>query len=337
MASSRTRLGVAVLAALAVVLSAPFSQQLFTEVGARWPAQSRPLGMAASLVPAALALVAAVRRIRDRHAIRYVALVGSGAIAAGYIVAAGLSFAEAFHFIEYGLIGFLFYRAWRPLEDIAVLVLPLLAGTVAGTLDEWFQWFIPLRAGEARDVGLNIVALGCGLLFALAADPPPRLTARLTPASRRLVVVVAAMGVLALALFVNSVHVGYAIADSQLGTFESRYTYDELLSVRDARAAAWREQPPVVLRRVSREDQYLGEAMFHVTWRNRMWTEGNIFAAWRENRILETYYAPVLDTPSYRGAGHRWPAEQRADAEVRAADTGQAYVSGAYPIPMLLW
>jgi len=320
------------------VLSAPFAQQLFTEVGTRWPAQSRPLGVAASVVPAALALALAVRRIRDRRAMRYFALLASIGIAGGYIRAADLTFPEAFHFIEYGVLGFLFYRVWRPLDDLAVIVLPVLAGTIAGALDEWFQWFIPIRTGEARDVGLNAVAAGCGLLFALGADPPRRLALTLTPASRRTVALVAATTVAVFALFVNAVHAGHAIADSQLGTFESRYTYDELLSLREARAADWRERPPIALRRISREDQYLGEGMFHVAWRNRMWAEGNIFAAWRENRILETYYAPVLDTPSYRGeAGHRWPPEQRADAEARAGDTGQPYVSGAYPIPMLTW
>jgi len=39
-------------------------------------------------------------------------------------------------------------------------------------------------------------------------------------------------------------------------------------------------------------------------------------AAWSENLILEKYYAPVLDTPSYVSkTGHRWPPPQRADAE----------------------
>jgi hypothetical protein len=289
-------------------------------------------------VPAACALVLAVSRIRDRHAVRYVALIASGAIAAGYLVAADLSFPEAFHFIEYGLLGLLFYRAWRPLDDGAVLLLPLLAGTIGGTLDEWFQWFVPIRTGEARDIVLNVVAAGCGLLFALAVDMPPRLTLALRPASRPTVAVATAAALVVFALFFNSVHVTHAIADAQLGTFESRYTFDELAAVREARAAEWRERPPRELRRFSREDQYLGEGMFHVLWRNRMWAEGNIFAAWRENRILETYYTPVLDAPSYRGEkGHRWPPEQRADAEARAGDAGQPYVSDAYPVPTLTW
>jgi hypothetical protein len=79
-------------------------------------------------VPAAAALVLALLRIRDRYAARYVALLASVAIAAGCIRAADLSFPEAFHFIEYGLLAFLFYRVWRPLDDGALLLLPVLAG-----------------------------------------------------------------------------------------------------------------------------------------------------------------------------------------------------------------
>ncbi len=76
-------------------------------------------------------------------------------------------------------------------------------------------------------------------------------------------------------------------------------------------------------------------------------------AAWSENRILEKYYAPVLDTPSYISkTGLRWPAEQRADAEQRykstAAPLPPAFLSRAdaaegrhfiriWPKPALLW
>ena len=59
----------------------------------------------------------------------------------------------------------------------------------------------------------------------------------------------------------------------------------------------------------------------------------DIVGAWRENVILEAYYAPVLDT------GHRWPSEQRRDAEGRASAARRAapYVSVAYPYPIYAW
>ena len=53
----------------------------------------------------------------------------------------------------------------------------------------------------------------------------------------------------------------------------------------------------------------MSEGLLHVQERNRRWEAGDIRAAWSENLILEKYYAPVLDTPSYISrTGHRWPA-----------------------------
>jgi VanZ family protein len=334
----RRRIALAILASLLVILSAPFAQLLFTEATTRWPARARLLGIAATVAPAAALLVVAVVRIRSRYALRYAALVAALVISAAYTTLAGLTFSEAFHFAEYGLLALLFYRAWRPHDDVGIVVLPLLAGLLTGIADEWFQWFIPIRAGEARDVALNVVALGCGLLFAIALDPPPRLLAAPGRESRRHLALVGAAAIVAFAVFFEAVHLGYVITDEEIGTFDSRYTWDTLVAVRDQRTVEWRTRPPIALRRMSREDQYLSEGMFHVQWRNRMWSEGRLAAAWWENRILETYYAPVLDTPSYISAtGHRWPAEQRAHAADASADAPWPYVSDAHPVPVYAW
>ena len=74
---------------------------------------------------------------------------------------------QRFHFLEYGVITFLFYRAWKPLEDQRYWCCLVLAGLIVGTADEWLQWFIPNRVGEIADVLLNGIAIGCGLLFSL--------------------------------------------------------------------------------------------------------------------------------------------------------------------------
>ena len=39
-----------------------------------------------------------------------------------------------------------------PSGDGSIIVLPILAGIATGILDEWFQWFVPVRAGEIRDI-----------------------------------------------------------------------------------------------------------------------------------------------------------------------------------------
>jgi hypothetical protein len=219
-----------------------------------------------------------------------------------------------------------------------VIVLPLLAGVIVGTMDEWFQWFVPIRAGEARDIVLDAVASACGLLVALSIEPPERLTVAIGRYSRRRVAGCAGACVAVLAFFFVSVHVGHEVQDPRIGTFRARYTAAELAELARDRAERWAVDPPIVLRRLSREDQYLSEGLWHVQRRNMAWDGGDLSTAWRENVILETFYAPILDAPTYAGLeGQRWPAEQRSDAEKRF-DVGRApLVSDEYRYPLFVW
>ena len=84
----------------------------------------------------------------------------------------------------------------------------------------------------------------------------------------------------------------------------------------------------------------MDEGLWHIRRRNEDWSEGQYSRAWRENLILERFFAPVLDTPSYAlPAGARWPADQRADAARRAVEDTHAppFVSDAQPYPIFIW
>ena len=245
---------------------------------------------------------------------------------------------ERVHFLEYGMIAVLFYRVWRRTADPSTVVLPILCAFAVGTLDEWLQWFIPYRVGETHDVILNLTAIICGTLFGIALEPPPGFTWRLHRASlRRLGMVVAIVGLI-FAGFVSSVHLGHRLTVDGIGVFMSRHTVDELEAAEHDRSERWLTSPPVGIRRLSREDQYLDEGVWHVRERNRRWDEGNITAAWRENLILERFFAPVLDRPTYVSLdGNRWPPEHRADAEARADHSRAGFVSLAEPYPILDW
>ena len=78
------------------------------------------------------------------------------------------------------------------------------------------------------------------------------------------------------------------------------------------------------------------EGLQHVQARNEAWTGGAVATAWHENAILERYFAPVLDTPSYVSkTGHRWSAEQRADGKWRARrGLPLPFASRAFPYPI---
>lgn len=335
----------AISVAVAVVLSAPFVAQIRNAIRTRFPGAFVLIVGAIGATLLLVALVSAALRIRDRRAQRYGAIVAAIVIATGYsMFNAGenpeSNAVERFHFLEYGLIAFLFYRAWRPLRDPGIVLLPALAGLIVGTAEEWFQWFIPSRIGDIRDIALNLVAIGCGLLFSVAVEPPEGFQPTLRPGSRSRVCRLAAASLLALAAFVHVLHLGYAVVDPEAGTFTSRYSAGALLSLQRDRAARWQtDPPPLVVKRLSREDQYFSEGIEHVMRRNELWQAGDVGGAWHENLILEKYFAPVLDTPSYAGkAGHRWAPEQRADAEARAAHVARGtFVSEAYPYRILTW
>lgn len=340
---SRAWLLTAVVSAAAVVMSAPFLGHVRTVLRASF-GENFPLLMAIVVAaPAAGALAWAVYRIRRRRAARYAAIGCAVLIAVAYAAAmrtgsSEVDAVERFHFIQYGVLTFLFYRAWRASDDLAVLVLPVLAAFIVSVADEWLQWFVPVRVGEVRDVLLNLVAVGCALLFCLGLDPPRALSPSLGAASRRRVAWLASVAILLFGLFFDSVHLGYDIADREAGVFRSRYTAEQLRALAEQRAVEWRAHPPLTWSRLSREDQYFSEGVAHIRHRNRRWAEGNILAARHENLILEKYYAPVLDTPSYLSAtGHRWPEEQRAHAESRPGPGFMIYDSDALPYPLLTW
>jgi hypothetical protein len=332
------RLVLAAAAAAAVILSAPFAQEAFEYLSTSWPGQFRTIAIGATAVPVCIALLCAATQIRDRHLFRYGLLALAVGVGAAYIFASALGVTESFHFIEYGVLGLLFYRAWRPLDDISLLILPLVAGTIAGTFDEWFQWFIPIRAGEARDIVLNAVASLCGLCVAVGIDPPGRLALRLRSGSAVRVAGWTCAGLVVFAAFFLTVHVGYVVNDPEIGSFRSRYTGEALARASDERAVRWRRRPPIERRLLWREDHYLTEGLWHVRRRNDAWKDGDVATAWRENRILEKFYAPVLDSPTFAGpAGHRWPDAQRADAAERAGSLAHPQASDTYAYPLYVW
>ena len=67
--------------------------------------------------------------------------------------------AEAIHFAEYGILGFLFFQAWRqPVRDPLVYPISALSLTLVAWLDEFLQWLTPGRFWDYRDIRLNLLA-----------------------------------------------------------------------------------------------------------------------------------------------------------------------------------
>ena len=326
----------------AVVLSAPFMGQVRAMLRSAFPGHFATVVAGAVAAAVVVAVAIALVRVRDRRAGRYAAIVGAVAVAAAYSLATAsgtpdVDAVERVHFVEYGLISLLFYRARRAAADLSMVALPVASGVIVGTLEEWFQWFIPNRVGEARDVLLNLVAIGCGLAFSIGVEAPASFSWKLRRGSATAIGLWTGAAVLTFAVFLHGVHLGYEIRDPETPRFTSRYTSEELAAAARDRTDRWRTAPPATLVRLSREDQYMDEGLWHIRRRNESWQANDFAAAAGENRILERFFAPVIDTPSYAAPGiGRWPAAQRQDAENRQPASVE-YVSRAEPYPLFLW
>jgi hypothetical protein len=337
----------ALLASVLIIFGAPYIGELRGALQSSFPEQYRWIigGIVATATFAAIgAALARVRRwpldsprsgpsAGSGSATRY-GLIGAGVIiSAAYAraVSSGnpdVDLVEAFHFVEYGLLAYLFYRAWWGRRDVSGLVFAACAALAVGVADEWVQWFVPGRVGEIHDVWLNAVAISCGLLFSTAIHPPVSLQQPTRPSARLAASASVVALVFAVTTFLSVVHLGHEVRSDATGAFRSRYDASALEAAASTRADLWRVAPPP-RRGLAREDHYLSEGQWHIQRRNRAITEGDLSAAWNENAILERFYAPVLDR------GDRWSDGQRAEiAQHARTSTPTAYVSDAEPYPI---
>jgi len=71
---------------------------------------------------------------------------------------------EKIHLIEYAVPGFL---VWMALSGKYRFILSLLLACGVGVLDEGFQWLLPNRVGDLRDVAFNCIGGAVGILFGI--------------------------------------------------------------------------------------------------------------------------------------------------------------------------
>jgi len=271
--------------------------------------------------------------IRPPAWVRYLLVTTAVALGAGYdrAVSTGdteVDLVEAFHFVEYGLVAYLFFRPLRRRPDVSGVVFAGSAGLAVALADEWIQWVVPGRVGEMHDVLLNAVAIGCGILLSAAVHAPPSLA---WPERRgsRLALAAATSGLLlAFGGFVDRVHLGYEIRDGDAAVFRSRLTMDALAAAAATRRDRWKVSPPPA-NGFHHEDHYFSEGQWHAQRRSIAIGTGDSWTALHEDAILEHFYAPVLDVNG------RLSVDQRATFERNAPHSGRRlYVSDAAPYPI---
>jgi len=112
------------------------------------------------LVVAGVAVARDMARARAvRHPASLVLLLAIGGLFAWLTWALRANPEESLHFVQYGVLGWLLFRALRfRLADPSIYVAGLMIGAAAGICDELIQWVVPRRFFDFRDIGINILS-----------------------------------------------------------------------------------------------------------------------------------------------------------------------------------
>jgi hypothetical protein len=165
------RWGLFALGTLAILAFVPLAgpiQKLVREAigegGLRW-------GMAGLVAVAAVTVVGKARRRSDLSPGRLACALLVPALAVALMVKLSIV-AEAFHLVEYGLLGVLAFRALScHLHEPAVYFAAAALTALVGTCDELVQWLTPGRYWGLRDVGLNAAGAVLAQLWIVVLRP----------------------------------------------------------------------------------------------------------------------------------------------------------------------
>ncbi len=151
--------GVAVLYVVVIYASLPVARYLVEYIYRTFGRPTVGVLVTTGLVVVAIVLAMAILNSRVSLSSRATALV---LLATGGLVSLKVGLPEEkIHFVEYGLLGYILFRAtstWaRPVAASFVMV------SIVGSLDEAIQWALPQRVGDLKDIALNTLGGAIGI------------------------------------------------------------------------------------------------------------------------------------------------------------------------------
>jgi len=135
------------------------------------------------------AVAVAFRYVRGLEGIsrgRIAWLVAVGSVYVAYVFSLRGDPVEAVHFVEYGVLGILAFRALaHRMHDTGIYLVAAAVGGIVGTLDEAIQWATPRRVWDVRDIWFNFfgaslvqLAIAAGIRPARISGPPSAASVR---------------------------------------------------------------------------------------------------------------------------------------------------------------
>ena len=271
---------------------------------------------------------------------------------------------EAMHFVQYGVLSLLLFRALRMhCPDPGLYGVAFLMGSIVGVVDELIQWVMPGRYFDFRDIGINVAAVALVQMALAWGIQPQGIAAPVRAATARMGLRLATTLALLLTVMLSAtpgrisrmaypgflhgidepmIEYGYAIRDPSGLVFKSRLPGTDLPLVDRVRA----EEAGALLKDFSGEDGYrsflaqfppvrdpfVHELRVHQFRRDRYW---NLARAQRPNpvehsRLITISFREQEILEKYFGqtlkaSGQDWPPDLRERA--RSAVIPGRYVS----------
>jgi hypothetical protein len=240
---------------LMIYLTIPFARVIQKFVSRQWSSDLFTYGVLSAILLAIVILAVHIIRYRPISRSGYFWISTVGVVFIVYTIKLGEENPEeAVHFIQYGVLGVLAYRALaHRIRDISIFFSAAAICGIIGIIDEVIQWLTPQRYWDLRDVWLNFLAAAL-LQISIAKGLNPKIIARkISPANLRTlcrVTIVAA--VLLGSSMLNTparinwyaeriplpdflkgsdsvmVEYGYLYDDPDIGIFRSRFSEEEL-------------------------------------------------------------------------------------------------------------
>ncbi len=189
-----------------IFVSIPFVRAMQEAVYARWGREVFTYFVVGSLL--AVACAGILNQLLSKRAISRAGILWLGGVTAVTMYSSAyldISPEEAIHFLEYGFLGLLIFRALsHRLRDSGIYIAAVLVGTLIGAADEFVQWVVPRRFFDFRDIWLNAYALILMQVAMAKGVRPPFIARGFGRASIRCACALAAALALALALFASN-------------------------------------------------------------------------------------------------------------------------------------
>ncbi len=346
------------LCGIAIFFTVPFARTFQRFVYEKWGREFFGYTVLFSIgIVFILALYILFFRLKIRSVLNYIWLFVIGCLYVYFTLKLWEIPEEAVHFLEYGLLGFFIFNALKlKIKDKTIYITAFLIGCFIGIFDEILQWIVKERFWDFRDVGLNALSSGLFQAAIWLGIKPKEISQKIQPQSLRTVSIFLAANILLLGLCFSNTPKrvqSYTKAlpflsflqqeetmnqfnlkhkDPEIGTFYSRLTIDELLSI-DRRNAKdygkvlydWKDKDYAEYLRAHPGIwvPMLYEIRVHIFRRDKRYERAlqaddgkqkrqNFFIAFKENEILEKYFGYTMKESPYA-----WSKETTVQVEAQ--------------------